>query len=400
MIAYAVSSNPDLKKNPLRDPAYLDDLRILRTYNNPSGARNPGLATDYQIWQVAQATAAAPSYFPSVMIDGEEFLDGAFGANNPSHLAAKELSTLYDMDKICLVSIGSGGQRITSRNHSSQFKRWMSLLQTAMDSMTDSENVHSQMLVLAKMSEKLSYFRFDVPGLEHIAMDQLVLGRSGKWLRSEKRRTIPFIRAQTQKYLQRPETLESIKSCAQMIVKSRRHQVSSSPRSGQNTTNSIPYQVDDVLVPRNPPAFGGTEDELEITDSVRYALTTFSIPRHRTFCGRNEILETMYIQLGPKSRRIYSRPRTCLLYGSRGIGKTQIAVEYCARHRLDYDCIFWIEASTEVDLCESYRSILKLIKPNHSISDAHTVIQTVNQWLLDTGKTGTLILSVIRVNLN
>lgn len=394
MIAYAVSSNSDLKKNSSKDPAYLDNLRILRTYNNPLGARNPGSATDYQIWQVAQATVAAPTYFPPVMIDGEEFLDGAFGANNPSHLAAKELSTLHDMDKICFVSVGSGGQRVTSRNRSSQFGRLMSLVETAIDSMRDSENIHSQMLVLAKVSEKFSYFRFDVPGLEHIAMDQLVLGRSRKRVRSEERHTIAFIRARTQKYLQQPETHESIKSCARMIVESRRRQVSSSPRSAQNTTDSIPYQVDNVLVPRNP-AFSGTEDTLKMTDRICYGLTNFLIPRKHPFCGREEILETVYIQLGPRSRRTYSRPRTCLLYGSRGIGKTQIAVEYCYRHKDDYDCIFWVEASTEVDLCESYRSILKLIKPNNSISNAQTVVQTVNQWLSDTGKAGTSILSVI-----
>lgn len=399
MIAYAISSNSDRKKNSLGDPAYLDGLRILRTYNNPSGARDPGPATDYQIWQVAQATVAAPSYFPPVTIDGEEFLDGAFGANNPSHLAAKELSTLYDMNNICLVSIGSGGQRTTSRNRSSQFGRLISLLRTAIDFATDSENVHSQMLVLAEVSQKFSYFRFDVPGLEHIAMDQLLVERSGKRFRSEEKPTIAFIKAHTQQYLQQTETREKIKSCARMIVESRRRQESSPPRSGQNITDSIRHQVQNFSVPRNP-TFSGTDDEPNSADSIRYELTNFSIPRNHTFCGREEILETMYIHLGPRTKGTYSRPRTCLLYGSTGIGKTQIAIEYCHRHKPDYDCIFWIEASTEVDLTESYRSILKLVKPYHSIINAQEVIQTVNQFFSETGKMSKVIPPIISMTLD
>ena len=122
-------------------------------------------------------------------------------------------------------------------------------------------------------------------------------------------------------------------------------------------------------------------------DSIRHGLNNILFPRNRTFCGRKEILENMYGFLGPWSGGKYSRLQTCVLYGSRGVGKTQIAMEYCYRHRFDYDGIFWIEASTEVDLTESYRSILKLIKPYHDITDIEMAIQIVKKWLASTGKT-------------
>lgn len=45
--------------------------------------RNPSPAHDIPIWQVARATCAAPAYFKPAMIDGQEYLDGGFGTNNP-----------------------------------------------------------------------------------------------------------------------------------------------------------------------------------------------------------------------------------------------------------------------------------------------------------------------------
>ena len=358
MIAYAVSSKSDREKNSFR--AYLDDLRILRTYNNPSGAQNPGLATDYQIWQVAQATAAAPTYFPPAKIDGEEFLDGGFGANNPSYLAAQELLTIHDTNEMCFVSIGSGGgYRSPSRRRSSQFGRLISLLKTAIESMTDPGNVNGYLLNLAKTSEKLSYFRFDIPGLEHIAMDQL--------FHPEGKHTIAFIRAQTQEYLSQTETRKSIHGCARMIVESRCRQEFVPPiSSGQTPTEGIHRHLNNVPIPRN-----------------------------NAFCGREEILENMYTHLKPRSKEIDPRLQTCVLYGLGGIGKTQIAVEYCYRHKREYGGIFLIRASTEATLAEGYGSILKLIEPNHGTTDTETTIQVVNQWLSTTGKMGKSLLFVV-----
>lgn len=361
-----MSSKSNREKTPLKDHTYLDQFRILRTYNNPSGVQNPGPATDHQIWQVAQATSAAPNFFPPVKVDGEELLDGGFGVNNPSHMAAEELSTIYDTNDICLVSIGSGRYRSPSRTRSSQFGRLVSLLQTAIEFMTDAEKVHRQMFDIARMSERFSYFRFDVPGLEHIAMDQLVLKKSGKRLQSEEKHTIAFIRAHTQEYLQRGETHESIKSCARMIIESRCRQQTLSPRSGQNTSEGNHRHLNNVLIPRN-----------------------------NTFCGREEILQNMRKHLGPSSRGIDSRLQTCFLYGLGGIGKTQIAAEYCYRYRREYDGIFWIRASTEANVAKGYRSILDLIEPDQSITDTNQAISVVNQWLSNTGRMGKTLLSVI-----
>lgn len=234
-----MSFNSNRENNSFRKSAYWDKLRILRTYDNPSGAQNPGPATDYQIWQVAAATVAAPSYFSPVRINGEEFLDGALGAKNPSQLAIKELSTLYETNHICMVSIGSGIRRPWFRDRSGRFGRLLSVVETAMEFMTDSENVHRYMLDCEKLSERVSYFRLNVPGLEDIAMDQIVLKRSRRWVQPAQKDAIAFIRARTREYLQQTETRELIKSCARTIVESRRRQESLPPRSSKKTSEKV-----------------------------------------------------------------------------------------------------------------------------------------------------------------
>lgn len=359
MIAHAKSFK-DRANGVLNDAAYLDESCILRTYNNHLGAQTPGAATDYQIWQVAQATVAAPGYFPPVKIDGEEFLDGGFGVNNPSQLASEEVSTIHDTKDVCLISFGSGKHRHTYKNRSSsQLGRYIGLVRTAIGLVTDTENVHRHMLDLARQSDKFSYFRFNVPGLEHIAMDQLVLDPSGKRFQPGEERTIPFIRARTQEYLKQAETRESIKSCAQTVVDSHSRQEFSSPRSGQKPKGSTHHKLQNIAMSRN-----------------------------NAFCGREEILQRMYAHLRPQYGEVDPRLKSCILYGMGGIGKTQIALEYCYRYRHDYECIFWVRASTDFDLADSYRSILELIEPDNCNTDAVKATQMVYQWLSSTGNAG------------
>jgi len=60
---------------------------------------NPGEASPASISTVARATSAAPILFDTVKLDGQEFLDGGFGFNNPSMEALLEVSNMYKQYK-------------------------------------------------------------------------------------------------------------------------------------------------------------------------------------------------------------------------------------------------------------------------------------------------------------
>jgi predicted acylesterase/phospholipase RssA len=60
-------------------------------------AHHPRLRTDYHVpvWEVAMATAAAPTYFPSYTSDNKiRFIDGGIWANNPTMVALVEAISL------------------------------------------------------------------------------------------------------------------------------------------------------------------------------------------------------------------------------------------------------------------------------------------------------------------
>ncbi len=102
------------------------------------------------------ATSAATTFFPSVTINGVEYVDGAFKYNNPSSVVLSELesaewlSPMQDavMELGCLVSVGTG--RATFKRESSTASKLMpSGVRSLMDAATlckdivmDCHNLH------------------------------------------------------------------------------------------------------------------------------------------------------------------------------------------------------------------------------------------------------------------
>ena len=78
--------------------------------------RNPDLAHDIPIWEVARATSAAPTYFKTVKIDHLKYLDGGFGGyNNPTLEIFEEVRTMSNKNSgsvNLMVSVGTGRKKI------------------------------------------------------------------------------------------------------------------------------------------------------------------------------------------------------------------------------------------------------------------------------------------------
>lgn len=143
-------------------------------------------------------------YFPAAKIDGKEYSDGGFGANDPSYEAYRELKKLHPGNPICLVSIGPGTDTDKIRFRSFE----------------GTGNIHRRMSLMLYGSEKASYFRFNVPSLEHVPFDEWTVKSRKEWPEAGKMDTLEFIERQTSQYLAEDETRTAIRACAQMVVDS------------------------------------------------------------------------------------------------------------------------------------------------------------------------------------
>lgn len=85
----------------------------LTSYKSPRGGDD--LLNTAKIWEACRATSAASSFFDSISIGryGEEFVDGATGANNPAFVLWNQAQDIWGPEPLerntkCLVSIGTG----------------------------------------------------------------------------------------------------------------------------------------------------------------------------------------------------------------------------------------------------------------------------------------------------
>ena len=157
---------------------------LFRTYKNLHKSkdpeerkldRNPDLAHDIPIWQVARATSAAPTYFKPPIIDGLEYVDGGFGANNPCAEIYEEVRRMNNNSKNCasiILSIGTGKNSEARRFKGTGFQRYLNYLNFARKWASDSEQTHLAMLK-AKNEVHFNYFRLNVEeGLDLMKLDE------------------------------------------------------------------------------------------------------------------------------------------------------------------------------------------------------------------------------------
>jgi hypothetical protein len=66
-----------------------------------------------KIWEAVRATSAAPTWFDAITINGEEYVDGGFGCNNPSRIVYNEARKIWpDREIGCIISIGTGMPKV------------------------------------------------------------------------------------------------------------------------------------------------------------------------------------------------------------------------------------------------------------------------------------------------
>jgi NB-ARC domain len=107
------------------------------------------------------------------------------------------------------------------------------------------------------------------------------------------------------------------------------------------------------------------------------------------FVGREVELNEMKNNLLPGD----SEQKIQILFGSGGIGKTQLAIQFAKRYRLAYSAIFWLNASNKEALQRDLISMAsRVLEPDANVAremsgarEEAEQIDQVRQWLSKTG---------------
>lgn len=119
------------------------------------------------------ASTAAPTYFPAVIEDGVQYVDGGISANNPSLIALQEARAIWPGRPIgCVVSLGTG-RKVAAEQSQSGLTYWAGKM---LSMPTDTYRVHKEVEALLPGINgagfaKACYCRLD-PVIPNIHLDE------------------------------------------------------------------------------------------------------------------------------------------------------------------------------------------------------------------------------------
>jgi predicted acylesterase/phospholipase RssA len=184
-----------------------------------------GTEIECSILEAARATSAAPTYFPETEIDGDLYVDGGIGYNNPADEAIREARRLWGEREIgCLISIGTGLMEPISgaTRTTEQFGTFVGGMMKGMAPLTaekltvaeyctqvatSCQMVHLHLVehpLLQKKSDRQRYYRFNVTS----GMSRIGLQEASR---------LNEISQMTDAYLRDPERREVVNSCVELL---------------------------------------------------------------------------------------------------------------------------------------------------------------------------------------
>ena len=139
--------------------------RLFRTYQTPK-YQSPNCT----IWEAVRATSALPTFFPRVVIDGEPYVDGGMGCNNPVQQVLQEAELMFpDRRVACIISIGTG------QAHTIGIPKPGRKLQVVNALRKIATDCEASAQIAARRFERTPgvYFRFNVEqGLQEVRLEQ------------------------------------------------------------------------------------------------------------------------------------------------------------------------------------------------------------------------------------
>ena len=336
---------------------------VFRTYDcltDPDSAwapLNPGPADSHQIWQIATATTAAPTFFDPAKIDSQVFADGGISANNPTLESLRELLFLHDgnLNDFCVISIGSGVATDRKKVSKAGRGRLKVLVDAARQIIAQTESTHETVTEILNTSGG-SYFRINI-GLENDV-------RLDEWQKLE------YIAGITHQYLAQAEVDARLEECAKVLAQGLkiREGERSNLRSIPNNTKSSVAERTQPSSDLQSPSLGGSH--------ILFGLRGISLAkRYIERPAEMEALEKTF------SRQDHGR-KVCVLTGLGGIGKTQIALKFAKSHYNRFEWIFWLDGSTMQSLDESIANIASIIAggQDRGLNDLKSLGKPADRW--------------------
>ncbi|EMD96375.1 hypothetical protein COCHEDRAFT_1167485 [Bipolaris maydis C5] len=305
----------------------------LTSYRTPRGIHN------VTIWEACRATSAATSFFDPIAIGrfGEQFVDGAIGANNPVRELWDQAQLAWGPEPLdgkvkCLVSIGTGVPSLKAFKDD-VFHIGETLAAIATETEQTAERFRRERGLLDSTGR---YYRFNVVrGLEDIGLEEA--------------KKVKEMAAATRRYVSSQEVHKQVQACAGNIA------------------------------------------SREYFGEYRTVFSLEGVPRAREFVDRlAEMTELERVLLPRLEQR--QRQKIHVLRGLGGIGKTQLAVEFARRHHRRFSSVFWLDGRSEDILKRSIASCAGRIPQGQipetsreyaadSSADIDVVVKDVMAWL-------------------
>ena len=177
------------------------------------------------IIQAARATSAAPTYFPPIEIEYDQYVDGGIGFNNPAEEALREALRIWPGREIgCLVSVGTGLMEPISGENATKAQfgailgpiikagapltaEKLTVAAYCTELATSCQQVHMSLVenpLLRKKTQRPRYYRFNVmSGMSHIGLDEA--------------NKLKAVSQMTDAYLHDPERRDIITDCVELL---------------------------------------------------------------------------------------------------------------------------------------------------------------------------------------
>jgi len=175
------------------------ETELLRSYKNPKKAQS--WYDECRILEACRATSAATTYFPAVQIQGDTYIDGGLLSNNPVQHVHAEAMDLWPAHEQFIISIGTGESPHTAfKGNLKVLAEDLARIATETHRTAETFRAHDG----HRMSTAGLYYRFNVPGLGRIGLEE--------WAES------PQVRALTRNYVNSSDAYEPRGRCVRRMM--------------------------------------------------------------------------------------------------------------------------------------------------------------------------------------